>query len=295
MHEWVDLFSDYLQHQKRYSPHTCRSYIGDLEALMVSLSKSGKTTPEKCNVDDLRAHLARCQTAQKRPVGPTTLTRKQSSFRIFFRWLRKSGYIDHDPSERLTSPKLPKPLPRAIDADAALALLKLPKKADLKCLRDHVALLFLYGLGLRLSEVAGLRLADLNMDAGTIRVLGKGQKMRLMPIPMGCMPALERYLSQRPASPFLFSGRGDRSLSSRTIARIVERAAAMTLGFHVTPHQLRHAFATHLLAGGANLREIQALLGHRHLATTQRYTQITAERLFKVYDSAHPRSMDESH
>jgi integrase/recombinase XerC len=131
----------------------------------------------------------------------------------------------------------------------------------------------------------------MSLTQGEARVWGKGGKERIVPIPKGCYPGLERYMACRePRSPYFLTGRKDKAISARTIARAVGRSALNILGFHVTPHQLRHSFATHLLAGGANLREIQSLLGHTNLTTTQRYTKVSAERLFALYDQAHPRS-----
>jgi integrase/recombinase XerC len=158
--------------------------------------------------------------------------------------------------------------------------------------RDQAALLLMYGLGLRLSEVCGLRDADLDLDRRFARVLGKGSKMRDVPVPAGCVPGLAAYRAVRPqarAGTFLV-GREGGPLSPRTVGRLVARAALLALGRHVTPHQLRHSFATHLLQEGANLREIQTLLGHAQLTTTQRYTHVAIEALLRVYDAAHPRS-----
>jgi integrase/recombinase XerC len=241
-------------------------------------------------VDVLRSHLARCRTGAGAPLSPSSLARKQSALRTFFAWLRRTGEVDHDPTERLQPPRLPKALPRALDADATLALLRPPAATDLRSRRDHAALLLLYGLGLRLAEAASLRADDLDLRERTARVTGKGNKQRVVPVPAGCVAGLTAYAQVRPAGPAFLVGRGGNPLSGRTIARAVRAAALRALGRHVTPHQLRHSFATHLLAGGANLREIQALLGHANLATTQRYTAVTAERLFAVYDDAHPRS-----
>jgi integrase/recombinase XerC len=186
-------------------------------------------------------------------------------------------------------------LPRALDADAMLALVKPPTSQATSqsgtALRDHAAMLLMYGLGLRLSEVAGLRDFDLDLEARTARILGKGNKERILPVPAGCVAALAAYRAQRPpGGPYFLVGRDHGAISTRTLARRVDRAALLALGRHVTPHQLRHSFATHLLAGGANLRQIQTLLGHSSLSTTQRYTKVIPERLFAIYDKAHPRS-----
>lgn len=285
-------FAAHLRKERRCSEHTARAYVGDVRAAMAFAAERGKGKPQKWTTDLLRAHLARCRNRDGKRLGATTLARKQSALRTFFEWLRREDPTAADPSEGLRAPKLPKPLPRALDADAVMALLTPPKTDDVRALRDHAALLLLYGLGLRLSEAAGLRNVELDLDRHLARVLGKGGKERDVPVPAGCVPGLATYRAARPpqAGNHFLVGRGNNGLSSRTIARGVRRAALRTLGRHVTPHQLRHSFATHLLAGGANLREIQALLGHASLSTTQRYTDLNVERLFAVYDKAHPRS-----
>lgn len=285
----LDGFSAYLLQERRYSPNTGRAYVADVAALL-SLAAERRVAADRIGTDLVRAHLARARTATGKRLSAMSRARKLSSIRAFFLWRRRDVPNVIDPTAAMDSPKLPKPLPRAVDADQVAALLRPPKTDDLRALRDHAALLLLYGLGLRLSEAATLKDADLDLEAGTARVRGKGNKERVMPVPSGCLAALLAYRGLRgpsKAGTFL-NGQRNRPLSSRTIARAVERAALSTLGHRVTPHQLRHAFATHLLAGGAGLRQIQTLLGHENLATTQRYTKVTAERLFAVYDDAHP-------
>ncbi len=289
MPAWLDEFEAHLLHERRYSPNTARAYVSDLAAAHAFLADRGRPEPRQWTSDDLRAHLARITTPDGGRAKPSTIARKQSALRALFHWLRRDDAELADPTLMLRTPKLPKALPRALDVDAMLALLKAPTgKAEL---RDAAAMMLMYGLGLRLHEVATLRDVDVDLETRLARVVGKGQKERVVPIPEGCLPALVAYRDSRPpgGERFLW-GRGRQGISTRTLARVVERAALLALGRHVTPHQLRHSFATHLLAGGANLREIQALLGHANLSTTQRYTHVTAERLFAVYDNAHPRS-----
>jgi len=171
-----------------------------------------------------------------------------------------------------------------------LAMVHLPHEPDQQ--RDHVAMLLMYGLGLRVSEVASLKADQVDLPERLIRVLGKGNKERVLPIPEGCLAALSAYAAKRPATAVYFLQGRDltQPISTRTLARLVDKAALVAAGRHVSPHQLRHSFATHLLSGGANLREIQTLLGHASLSTTQRYTKVSIERLMEVYDKAHPRS-----
>lgn len=288
----LDGFSAYLRKERRLSEHTARGYVADVSAAMAFAAERGMPDPRRWSSDLLRAHLGRLGEERGRRPSAVTLARKQSALRSFFKWLAREAPLEADPTDLLSSPRLPKSLPRALDADDALRLLKAPAESDATALRDHAALILLYGLGLRLSEAAGLRDSELDLEARSARVTGKGEKTRIVPVPEGCVPALAAYRQVRPAKagPGFLAGRGSKGISSRTIARIVRRAALRALGRHVSPHQLRHSFATHLLAGGANLREIQALLGHASLSTTQRYTDVTVERLFEVYDGAHPRS-----
>ncbi len=293
MADLIDGFESFLRHERRSSENTVRAYVSDLRAAAAFAAERGRPDPRAWSSDLLRAHLARCTDGAGARASPATISRKRSALRAFFDWLRRDDPEAPDPAAALVSPKLPKALPRALDADAVLAMVRPPRTRDLGTLRDHAAMLLMYGLGLRLSEVAGLRDVDLDLETRTARVLGKGGKERVVPVPGGCVEALAAYRAARPrgASERFLVGRAEEgALSTRTLARIVDRAALRALGRHATPHQLRHSFATHLLAGGANLREIQALLGHASLSTTQRYTKVTAERLFAVYDAAHPRS-----
>lgn len=291
-HPLLAAFADYLKHERRYSQHTVRAYLADLRPLFAFAADRGCPEPQSWTTTLIRAHLARLPGTDGGRAGATTVARKQSSVRAFFHWLRQRRSDLDDPSGTLRAPKRPKPLPRALDVDAVMTLLQPPKAGGQRAHRDHAALLLLYGMGLRLSEAASLRGTALDLESRTARIEGKGRKQRDVAIPAGCVPGLAAYRDVRPhpkAQTFLV-GRGGGALSTRTIARAVQRYATARLGRHVTPHQLRHSFATHLLASGANLREIQALLGHSSLSTTQRYTRVTAERLFAIYDKAHPRS-----
>lgn len=289
MHPLLAAYTAYLRNERRHAAHTVRAYAGDLKSLATFAQKRGHPDPAHWTADLLRAHLAHLKTARGDALSASSRARKLSTFNNFFEWLERRHGVQDNPAARLVHPKVPKPLPRAIDVDEALALIRGQDFEGPTAYRDHAALLLLYGLGLRLAEAAGLQDAALDLEQGEARVVGKGRKERLVPVPAGCVPGLERYRRVRPAAPSFLVGRGGGPLSVRTIGRIVARASLQVLGRHVTPHQLRHAFATHLLAGGAGLREIQTLLGHASVSTTQRYTHVTAERLFGVYDRAHPR------
>jgi len=284
MDELLDAFDRTLRHQRRLSAETCRAYALDVRAFL-----RDAPTPASWTVDAVRAHLARLRRESR--LEATSMARHLSALRTFFRWYEREFGLGCDPSALVRPPKTGKPLPRAVDAPVALALLDAPPDESVRDLRDRAAMALLYGLGLRLSEAANLRDDDIDFREGRARVSGKGGKTRIVPIPRGAQKILERYRSTREASRFFLKGyRADGALSTRTIARGLERIALRVLGRHLTPHQLRHSFATHLLAGGSNLREIQALLGHSSLSTTQRYTRVDVQRLFEAYDKAHPRA-----
>jgi len=291
----IDNFIRHLQDERRLSPQTVRAYRSDLVKLLESVRERGYTKLTDISADVLRMHLAKLRHPRSgERLHPGTIARKQSAFRTFFEWQSRDQAEGVNPALLLDTPKRPQTLPRALDADAMLAMLSDTTDDTPREARYRAALFLLYGCGLRLSEVAGLKSHDVDISQSTLRVMGKGAKERVLPIPERCRPILEAYQKAEPKradSPFFFPGRNRGSaISVRTLARDVAHCARRSLGRHVTPHQLRHSFATHLLSGGANLREIQSLLGHEHLSTTQRYTMITAERLFEAYDKAHPRS-----
>ncbi|MBC7792696.1 MAG: tyrosine recombinase XerC [Clostridia bacterium] len=290
-HRRIEAFIAHLRSERRFSENTSRAYTTDLRALAAFSFDRGFPDPRKWTLDLLRAHLARCAgngpPQNRGRASAATLARKQSAYRAFFGWLKREQIVSNDPTEQLQTPKLPKRLPRALDADSAMQMVNTNDT-----LRDLSAVMLMYGCGLRVSEVAGLLDANVDLENGSAMVRGKGDKERLVPIPEGCLATLRDYRAARPmptAGTFLV-GRNNGPLSTRTLTRIVDKRALAAFGRHVSPHQLRHSFATHLLAGGANLREIQALLGHANLSTTQRYTDVSVERLFKIYDDAHPRS-----
>jgi integrase/recombinase XerC len=287
----IDAFSQHLLHERRYSSNTARAYVADVCAALDFASARGVHDVMAVDADLLRAHWARPSSSGHRLSG-TSLARKQSSLRTFFAWIKTRNPEARDPTELLQRPKTPRALPRPIDVEAVAALLKEPQTEDLREWRDHATIMLLYGLGLRLDEASRLRDGDVDLERREVRVVGKGNKERTVPLPRGCCASLERYRALRPSgSHYFLMGRGPLGqLASRTIARIVRNKAMLALGRHVTPHQLRHSFATHLLRAGAGLRQIQALLGHESLATTQRYTHVSVALLFETYNAAHPRA-----
>lgn len=288
-------FLDVLRIQRRLARNTVDAYARDLAQLEEFLRSRGADMLSATPVL-LRSFLA----VRHQSLAPRSVGRKLAALRGFFRFARRHGWIAEDPAARLRSPRLPKKLPRFLDRDEVGALLSATQEGDLG-LRDTALFEVLYGAGLRVSELVGLNLSDVDLVSRSLRVRGKGGKERLVPIGRPAVEAVQAYLPARqrlvilarrnedPQALFLHH-RGGR-LSVRSVRRLLHRAvlrAGMARDVH--PHALRHSFATHLLQGGADLRSIQELLGHASLSTTQTYTHVDLERLLEVYDRAHPRA-----
>jgi integrase/recombinase XerC len=230
-------------------------------------------------------------------VSAASVARKISAVKAFFRYLHKRGFVEKDPAADLASPKVRKALPTFLGVDAAREVMEAAGEGTPASLRDRAMLELLYGSGLRVSELAGLDLADLDLRGGTVRVRGKGNKERIVPLGRAAIRCLEAYLGERPnvvsrgsvhPGAVFVSTRGAR-IGVRQVQTLVHRYGALGAGrSDLHPHALRHTCATHMLEGGADLRAIQEMLGHASLATTQRYTHVSLEQLMKVYDGAHP-------
>jgi integrase/recombinase XerC len=288
-------FLSYLEGEKRRSAHTVKAYEVDLRQLLDHLEQ--KALPlEKVTLPALRGFLV-----QLGDLAATSRARKLSAVRTFFEYLQRLGQVAQNPATGLLSPKLPKPLPKALPEAEAAALVQTPSSKSLLGLRDRALLELLYGGGLRVAELCGLDLDALDLASSEIRVLGKGSKERIVPVPGQAQEAVEAWLRRRgelllkprpkqaPQALFL-NYRGGR-LTVRSVARHLDRYAQVcAIQRHVSPHALRHSFATHLLNSGADLRSIQELLGHASLSTTQRYTAVSWERLQQVYRKAHPKA-----
>jgi site-specific recombinase XerD len=297
----VDDFIDHEERQVRASPATVRAYESDLRQLVTFLGARGLCRAwHQLTADHVRAHLG----ALAKQVSKASLARKLSSLRSFTRYLKQRGVRADDPCAALIGPKRGKRLPRALSIDETEALAKLPRvtvatssarndqqKVTLSR-RDHAIIELLYGSGLRVAELCGLRLGDIDLEQRTVRVTGKRRKTRIVPLGEYAEKALREYLAERAASnDFVFLNRFGGRLTERSVARNLDRDSQRAgIGRRVSPHALRHSFATHLLAGGANLRGIQELLGHASLQTTEKYTEVALERLVEVYDKTHPRA-----
>ncbi|MBB6051896.1 tyrosine recombinase XerC [Armatimonas rosea] len=293
-----DGFLEHLRRVRRASPHTLRAYAEDLRQFCAWMEESEGKTLETLTAAEVRTFIAALTTERK--LARTTVARKAASLRAFFRYLQRQEVVASSPAQELQTPKRGRSLPKALSEEAVAALLAFPDPSKPDGLRDRAILETLYASGLRASELVGLDIADLALEAsgeGEARVRqGKGGKERIGLLGRPAVLALERYLSDaRPAlaqgkpTPALFLNRfGDR-LSDRAVRRLFDRACTQVSVSHkVTPHTLRHSFATHLLDHGADLRVVQELLGHADLSTTQVYTHVSTTRLKEAYEQAHP-------
>lgn len=284
-------FLTHLELERRYSPNTLKAYRADLKGLFAHLAEQGFTGgPAELTADHVRGYLAEIHA---RTVARTR-ARKLSALRSFLDYLHREGLVPRNIGDEVLSPKLPTSAPRAIQVDDVFQLLEgaAPPTAELR--RDLAMLELLYGSGLRAAELVSLDLLQVDLRARSVRVIGKGNKERTVPFGAKAEAALKAWLEVRPE----LAGAGERAMFvSRTGARLSDRGLRrrlhrrvleVALGRRVTPHMLRHSFATHLLDGGADLRAIQELLGHASLSTTQRYTAVSVEHLRAVYDDAHP-------
>jgi integrase/recombinase XerC len=283
-------FLRYLAAEKQASPHTLRSYRNDLEQFRRFLTKTPDDRSLRHALDDLDARVIRAYLARlhERRLDPTSVARKLAALRSWLRFLVRRGVLARNPAADIRAPRAGRKLAGFLPVDEAKALLDSGETS----VRDRAILEMLYATGLRVSELSGLDLDDVDRGEGTVRVLGKGRKERVVPFGAKAASALDAYLEARgSARGPLFTGRQGRRLGVRSLFDVVRRRArAAGLTRRVSPHTLRHSFATHLLDAGADLRAIQELLGHSRLSTTQRYTHVGSAQLMRVYDQAHPRA-----
>ena len=293
MQEWINQFTRYLADERNLSPHTRVAYLRDLGEFQNFLERhggSGKADLVKIDSFLLRRHLAELHKRNQR----TSIARKLSTLRMFFRYLVRLGHLPNNPAEGLSTPKLNRYLPKTLSVDEAAALMERGYGNSLIDLRDRAIVELFYSSGLRVSELTGLDVGALDLREKLVRVLGKGRKERILPIGRKAHEALVSYLDERglpdDKEPLFLNARGGR-LTPRSVQRNLKtRLIKAGIIKDISPHALRHSFATHLLDGGADLRAIQELLGHVSLSTTQKYTQVSVDQLMSVYDKAHPRS-----
>ena len=284
-------FLGYLEVEKHASPHTVKSYRGDLEDFVRRLRG---TALRDVDARDIRAFLAVLHT---RGLDPVSIARKLAAIRSWFRFLRRRGVVSDNPARAIRAPRQARKLVSFLPIDETMTMMDAfdAHAATGDPARDAAIVELLYASGLRVSELVGLDLPDVDLAEMTVRVIGKGRKERIVPFGGAAAGALQAYLGRRAAGPVFLNRRGGR-LTVRSVHTIVGRCArAAGIGRRVSPHTLRHTFATHLLDSGADLRMIQELLGHSRLSTTQRYTHVGSDQLMRIYDAAHPRAKEQQH
>ncbi|MBI5055488.1 MAG: tyrosine recombinase XerC [Nitrospirae bacterium] len=288
MKRHIEQFLEYLKAERGVSVHTLKAYTEDLREFNAFLDKG----PKDIDNLDIRSFLA---SLHHKKLKKTSISRKLATIRSFYKYLHREGYVDKNPARLVSSPKVPKTLPRFLTIDETFTLMENPQGDTFKPSRDKAILELLYSSGLRVSELTSLDIGDLDIKESLVRVKGKGKKERIIPVGGKAMEAIQNYLSERISlkkkSPALFlNNRGGR-LTQRSVRRILLHYSRMiNLKGGLSPHTLRHTFATHLLHEGADLRSIQELLGHSSLSTTQKYTHVDIKHLMEVYDKAHPLS-----
>jgi len=284
----IAAFLDHLRHERGLSPHTVVAYGRDLHRLRAGFAGDWPAL-DPTTLRRIAAGLARGGS------NPRTIQRFLSAARSFGKWAVREGLLEHNPAASLRGPKLGRPLPRGLDVDQADRAMAQPGGDALE-LRDRAMLELFYSSGLRLSELTGLDLGSLDLDAGLVRVLGKGRRERTVPVGRLAREALRAWLALRPgwAAPeegALFVSRRGGRLGNRAVqSRLALAGLRAGLGERLHPHRLRHAFASHMLESSGDLRAVQELLGHADLATTQIYTHLDFQHLAQVYDKAHPRA-----
>jgi len=297
-HELVDRFLRHLAAERNASEHTVRSYGRDLAQFLDFIEERGElgAFPSELTRLTFRAYLAGLL---EKGYAKTSVARKVAALKSLYKFLLLRGHTKTNPASALRTPKVGKRLPKLLSVDQITRLIAAVPADGLWSLRDVAVLEVLYGGGLRVSELVAADVEDVDISDGIIRVRGKGKKERIAPIGRSASRAVERYLEERSRHhsrarfdrSAVFINRAGSRLTVRSVRRLVDKyAAAAGLARNVTPHMLRHSFATHMLDRGADLRAVQELLGHESLSTTQLYTHLTAERMKQTYDAAHPRA-----
>ncbi|MGQ9844987.1 MAG: site-specific tyrosine recombinase/integron integrase [Caldisericia bacterium] len=288
MKKKINDFLFYMKNFKSSSPHTLRAYKRDLLDFYEFIQEMNLDY-KSVTRNNLRSFLFKLK---DKNLTKKTISRKISGVRSFYRFLLKEGYIDKNPLLTLELPKVEKRLPTFLTEEEALKLINYPDKKTILGLRDNLILKMLYSTGMRVSELVSLRMSELDLDKGEVVIKGKGNKERVVFLPEDIIEDIKFYIQKRKkSSNFLFLNRKGKLLTDKGIRLLVEKYAKKVIPYKkITPHTLRHTFATHLLTNGADLRSVQELLGHTKLSTTQIYTHLTKENLKKVYENFHPHS-----
>jgi integrase/recombinase XerD len=290
----IESFLDYLSVERGLARNTVESYARDLTKFRRFLEKRGQDFGTS-DATSIRRFLL---SLEEQKLEARTIARGIVSLRGLYRHLRREGMVKVDPTENLSSPRIWKVLPKYLTVEESAALLAKPALDSALGLRDRAMMEMLYGAGLRVSELISLRVGDVNAQEGYVRTLGKGNKQRIVPIGKMAISAVDHYCKEarskllgRRLSPYLFVGRRGARLTRQGVWFLLKRyGTAVGIGKSITPHLLRHSFATHMLSRGADLRSLQTMLGHSDISTTQIYTHVAASRLREIYDHHHPRS-----
>ena len=291
----MEAFLEHLGLERRLSAHTVRAYREDLRGLATFLERGGGGLGSATHAQ-LRRWLAHLAT---RGMARSSIARKAAAVRSMYRFAMSRGVIGANPAAMLAAPKVPASLPAVLKPGEAVSLVEAPEGSDPWAVRDRAVLELLYAAGIRVSELCGLDVDDVDLEHGRVRVLGKGGRERSVPIGEDAIEALREYVAQAreaigrpgPGGHPLFPNRRGKRISPRDVRSLVEKYRRDVLaGRRVSPHTLRHSFATHLMEGGADIRAVQELLGHSSLGTTQRYTHVSRRRLFGAYKRSHPRA-----
>jgi integrase/recombinase XerC len=288
MRKYIFDFLRYLKTEKNVSPNTERSYLSDLEQLFDFLGETDLSVVDHQILRQFLAHL------MKLKARKSSIARKLSAIRSFFKYLNREGVLTKDPARLVATPRQEKRLPALLTVDDAQRLMEAAKGDDDSGFRDRAVLETLYSTGVRAGELIGINHEDINRHDRLIRIRGKGRKERIVPVGKRALEAIEAYSARKPgraSSPAVFTNASGKRLTARTVQRILGNyRKKLGLPQKATPHTLRHSFATHMLESGADLRAIQELLGHVSLSTTQRYTHVNLDSLMETYDKAHPRA-----
>lgn len=292
----LETFERYMSVEKNLSPHTRRNYSRDLLHFGAFLSEQHPDLGVK-DIESavIRSYLGTLYKKNKK----SSVARKLASLRTFFKFLQRRGLVDGNPAAAVATPRLEKHVPGFLSIDEIFALLKMPDDATLAGARDKAIMETLYSCGLRVSELVGMNEDTFDDNLGIVRVMGKGKKERIVPVGSKAIDAVRRYREAKGSAgaagtgrPLFQNLRGGR-LTARSVARIINRhIERCAIARNISPHSLRHTFATHMLDAGADLRAIQELLGHASLSTTQKYTHVSVSRLMETYDKAHPKSRE---
>jgi len=298
----LDQFVQHLKYERNVSPHTLRNYLSDLgqfREFLLSIEKRDDIDIKEIDRLTIREWLASLHGDHKK----TSVARKLSSLRTFFQFLIRDGQLESNPAKQVATPKIERKLPSHLSIEDAVRFIETPDTNTDLGRRDRAIIEFLYATGIRVGELVGINLADVDFREQMVRVMGKRRKERIVPFGTPALEALTLYIndarpiflsnaavSERDPNALFLNYQGTR-ITTRSVGRMIEKYIKQCADIHdISPHSLRHTFATHLLDAGADLRDIQELLGHARLTTTQIYTQVSMEKMIEVYDKAHPKA-----